>query len=135
MNPSETQRWLARAVVVVAMWLASCAAPPKPSDETVMFVAITGPQDQIARLYGVKGLDVQRRREEVGSGRLRVVAMLTRRSLLDELRRQGLAVEITKSEEATRRAIERDSEMMRAAHEQEAAKRRGGEGERTNAPN
>lgn len=116
--------WFALAVSVACSGHdASRANPPPPvqqgpgdaGDKTVMFIEIEGTLPDLAALKGLAGLELERGAADIGGGRHRVGAMVTRKGALLDVQARGLKTRIVMDEaEAERRMQVEREEIQRA---------------------
>jgi hypothetical protein len=84
-------------------------------DKTVMFIEIEGTLAELAALKQIDGLDLERGASDIGGGRHKVGAMVTRKGALLDIQARGLKTRIVMDEaEAARRMQAEREEIDRA---------------------
>jgi hypothetical protein len=84
-------------------------------DKTVLFIEIEGTLAELAALKEIDGLDLERGASDLGGGRHKVGAMVTRKGTLLEVQARGLETRIVMDEaEAERRMQAERDEIERA---------------------
>jgi hypothetical protein len=76
-------------------------------------VEMEGPLDVLRRNTVMRGLEIQRRVDDLGGGRARAYALITIAGVVADLEGQGLTVRVVMDEAEMDRRIERDLELMR----------------------
>jgi hypothetical protein len=87
------------------------------------FVEIEGTLQELRALHGIEGLKLQGGERDLGGGRWRASATVTRNEAFEEMKRRGLTVHVTMDEDEALRRQRETQEMMKEVLEQERAER------------
>jgi hypothetical protein len=96
-------------------------APGDVGGKTVMFIEIEGTLPELAALKGIDGLELERGASDIGGGRHRIGAMVTRKGALLDVQARGLKTRIVMDEAEAERRMQVEREEIERAGDAGAA--------------